>query len=155
MRDGWIVVTTKPLRESKAAAAIKSRVGADVFLPECHALSGRTQPLFPRYLFARALECWYRLLSCPGVQDVVRYGERPSTVPDREIRALMARRGPDGLFTVRPFPVGARVRLTRGVMGGLAGTVDQHLSHDRVRVLLMLLGRAVSTDVHERDISTA
>lgn len=71
------------------------------------------QPLFCGYLFALVRDGrWLAINTCFGVLSVIRFGDVPARVPDREIEALRARADSTGLIKLPPAP-GPRV-LKRG-----------------------------------------
>jgi transcriptional antiterminator RfaH len=105
-------------------------------------------PLFPRYLFLQldeGRECLAPVRSTSGVADVVRFGGRFATVPDRIIEALRAREDPEtGLHSLclpaRLTP-GTHVRIEAGAFAGLEGVFGRAEGGERVVVLLTLLGQ--------------
>ena len=78
----------------------------------------------------------------PGVIRLVLDGDRPARVPDRVI-AELKRRERNGLVELPPPPGlrrGDRVRITRGVFAGQLGLYAGMRGHERVVVLLAVLG---------------
>jgi transcriptional antiterminator RfaH len=84
----------------------------------------------------------------PGViRLITNGGEGPAHVPDRIIEELRSREGRDGLITLpaprRPgdqFRPGDKVRVTTGPLTGFTGLVEGMRPHQRVEVLLQMLG---------------
>jgi transcriptional antiterminator RfaH len=103
----------------------------------------QTTPLFPGYCFVGIDLQWHAARWSPGVLRLVLDGVQPARVPDKVIAELKGRER-NGLVEL-PAPPGFRrgdkVRITRGVFIGQLGLYDGMRSHERVAVLLQLLGR--------------
>jgi transcriptional antiterminator RfaH len=106
-------------------------------------VSVRTSPLFPGYAFVLIELQWHAARWSPGVLRIVLDGARPAKVPDKVIAELRGRER-NGLVEL-PSPAGFRrgdtVRITRGVLTGQLAMFDGMRPHERVAVLLQLLGR--------------
>jgi transcriptional antiterminator RfaH len=144
----WSVARTLNQREAFAAERLKES-GFDTLLPRIH--KGKTiTPLFSGYLFVAIVEQWRAIDRTLGVLKLVRFGDAPSRVPDREIEALRARMGSDGIIKLPPPPEarkrlytkGVRVRITGGAFDGLGGIHSGMTSGEREVVLLVMLGAA-------------
>jgi transcription antitermination factor NusG len=79
-------------------------------------------------------------------------GEHPAHVPDTVLDELRSREGRNGLITLPPplspaprFRPGDRVRIKSGALVGFKGLVEGLRPHERVAVLLQLLGRVELT----------
>ena len=102
-----------------------------------------TPPLFPSYAFVLIELQWHAARWCPGVLRLVLSGAQPAKVPDHVIAELRGRER-NGLITLPPppdFQRGDRVRITRGVFAGQLALFDGMRAHERVEVLLQILGR--------------
>ena len=154
----WYCLRAKTKREHIAAAAIRARVGVEVFSPRItytkktrRGKARFTEALFPGYLFCRcAIEDHLRhLLAVEGVVGVVRYGQRIPTLPAAFVEDL--RRRIPGEELERPDPVlevGAEVTVVDGPFKDLAAVVTKVLGpRDRVRILLEFLGRQAEIEV--------
>jgi len=107
---------------------------------------GTIEPLFPGYLFVHLdldRQCAAPIRSTRGVVGLVRFGSEPQPVPHGIMRALLDARikegdpiDPDGLFAE-----GDHVTLVEGPMQGLVAIVQAKERHERVHLLLDLLGR--------------
>jgi transcription antitermination factor NusG len=80
-------------------------------------------------------------------------------MPTREIARLRAMQTPDGLVQL-PKPKaeigpGTEVRILKGAFLDHVGIVEGMRSHDRVNVLLELLGRRVETLIASCDLVAA
>jgi transcriptional antiterminator RfaH len=99
--------------------------------------------LFPGYAFVLIQLQWHAARWSPGVLRLVLDGVQPAKVPDKVITELKGREK-NGLV-VLPSPSGFRhgdpVRITRGVFAGQLAVFDGMRPHERVAVLLQLLGK--------------
>ncbi len=98
LRQGpWFVLTTHAGQERRARYEL-SRQGFPVYLP-LRAAEGRERlrhhdfPLFPGYIFARALPDgrWHSMLFTIGVRRVLMNGEAPATMAEELIAETQAR----------------------------------------------------------------
>jgi len=156
----WYLVHTKPASELTAEAHL-TRQGYAVYLPRLlqpapcgGSPRGRVVPLFPRYLFLRPRDVGQSLAparSTVGVSGIVRFGLDYAVVSPSVIADLLRRADPQsGLHTLkpgRPFNSGDPVSLIAGPFGGLDGIFEQQAGHERVVILLRLLGREVAVCV--------
>jgi transcriptional antiterminator RfaH len=151
----WYVVQTQVNGEAKAAQNLQ-RQGYDVYLPRYlkrrrHArkMDFTAKPLFPRYMFVAidmATQRWRSIQSTFGVSQLVCNGDYPAAVPDGVVGALKAREDDEGFvrMDVGPaFAPGDKVRVFAGAFIDSAGVFNGLADHDRVSVLLEMLGRKV------------
>src|SRR5258708_26845654 len=91
----WLAVWTRPRAEKVAARALES-LSVSVWLPTINSRrrwSDRWRvvelPLFPGYLFARcSADAWSRLLHAQGVLTVVKFGQGPAWIRDKQMAEL-------------------------------------------------------------------
>lgn len=151
----WYVVQTQVNCEAKAAQNLQ-RQGYDIYLPRylrrrCHArkMDFAAKPLFPRYMFVAidmATQRWRAIQSTFGVSRLVCNGDDPALVPDGVVSALQAREDEKGFVKLHAKPVfapGDRVRVLAGAFMDSAGLFSGLADHDRVAILLDMLGRKV------------
>lgn len=151
----WYVVQTLVNAEAKAAANLV-RQGFDVYLPRylkrrSHARKVETvaRPLFPRYLFVAidvAAQRWRAIQSTLGVLHLVCWSDKPASVEDSIVDGLKAREDECGFIKLArraTFSPGERVRLVEGAFVDSLALVEGVSDHDRVAILLDLLGRKV------------
>ena len=151
----WYVVQTQVNGEAKAAQNLL-RQGYEIYLPRYlkrrrHArkVDFVAKPLFPRYLFVAVdmvTQRWRPIQSTLGVSHLVTIGNDPAAVPDAIVVALKAREDTRGFVKMdrRPkFVAGDRVRVLAGVFMDSAGLFDGMGAHERVAILLDMLGGKV------------
>jgi transcriptional antiterminator RfaH len=151
----WYVVQTQVNGEAKAAQNLQ-RQGYDFYLPRYlkrrrHArkVDFTAKPLFPRYMFVAidmATQRWRSIQSTFGVTRLVCNGDDPAVVPDGVVPALKAREDDKGFvkLDLRPtFTPGDKVRVLAGAFMDHAGLFNGLADHDRVSILLDMLGRKV------------
>jgi transcription antitermination factor NusG len=108
-----------------------------------------TVPLFPGYLFCR-LDVKQRtpILSSPGVVSLVGFGNEPVAIPDAEIEAVEALLLSGLPLTAHAFlREGQRVRITRGALEGIEGTLVRKKADCKFVVSIPLLQRSVAVEI--------
>jgi transcriptional antiterminator RfaH len=151
----WFAVYTQVNGEAKAAQNLL-RQGFCIYLPRylkrrCHArkVDFVAKPLFPRYMFVAidmATQRWRAVQSTQGVSRLVCNGDEPAAVPSRLLGALKLREDDRGFVRVEAKPAlapGDRVRVLAGAFVDTAALFDGMGDHDRVAILLDMLGRKV------------
>lgn len=151
----WYVVQTHVNCEAKAAQNLV-RQDFEVYLPRYlkrrrHARKSdfTAKPLFPRYMFVAidmATQRWRSIQSTFGVSRLVSNGDDPATVPEGVVHALKAREDDKGFIRMdfRPvFAPGDKVRVLAGAFMDSTGMFNGMADHDRVSILLDMLGRKV------------
>ena len=113
--------------------------------------------LFPTYLFIAAREQFYSVLWMPGVVRLLMSGDRPAQLGAEVIAGIHKQEGRDGFVQIPTARQGLRkgeqVRVTKGSFAGHLGLFEGMSSHERVRVLLELLGRKVSVEMAQTDLT--
>jgi transcription antitermination factor NusG len=153
----WYAVTTKSRQEKIVASMLKYLEVAN-FLPlinEERRWSDRkqmvTMPLFQGYVFVRITtsgELQLRVLKVPGVVDFVRAGSGPLSIPDGEIEDVRAVLSHGVGCSPYPFlKAGDRVRVVRGPLAGIEGTLIRSGSQSKLVISVEMIQRSVSIDV--------
>jgi transcription termination/antitermination protein NusG len=158
----WYAVLTRS-RQEKTAASMLDYLAVANFLPlvtQERRWSDRKQmvsaPLFPGYLFVRIVrssDSQLRVLKIPGVVDFVRNRNGPMMIPEKEIEDVHAvlayGRGcsPHAILLV-----GDRIRVIRGALAGLEGTLIRNGSQSKVVISVQMIHRAVSVNVDLSDV---
>ena len=146
---------THPHCEIKASVHL-GRQGFATYLPRYlkrrrHArrVEQTAAPLFPRYLFVSidlATQRWLSIDSTIGVNRLICNGDVPTPVPQPVIDAIRRREDGNGFVQLirRPqFAPGDKIRVIEGALYGCCGLYEGMSSHERIAVLLDLLGRKV------------
>jgi len=154
----WCVVRTQPRNEERAEINL-ARQGYSAFLPRIRkqVRSGRrtswkSVPLFPGYLFVSldpARTAWSPIQSTYGVAGLVRFGERPATLPPGLVERLQSLSQKDGALSgaapgLRPGDI---VRLEGGVFDDWIGEVIACPDAERVCLLLKAAHRSIEVTV--------
>jgi transcriptional antiterminator RfaH len=145
----WACAQTEPHREA-AATHFLGLAGYQVYCPRLRLIRPRRgrkvvshPPLFPGYLFVAIVAGWWNARWCPGIVKLLANGDAPMPVPESLIAEIKGReRG--GLVELPKPPsglhVGDKVRITAGAFSGHLGLYQGMRPHERVLVLLTLLG---------------
>ena len=144
----WAVARLAPHQERVALYHL-DRVGFETYLPrlrEYRRVNGRkiqVQPaLFPGYCFFVVEAQWHAARWSIGVIGLIMDGLRPARVADSIISEIRARER-SGLIELprrEEFRMGEAVRVTAGPLSGQLGLYQGQRPHERVLVLLALLG---------------
>jgi len=144
----WCCGQTEPHREA-AATHFLGLAGYEVYCPRLRFVRPRRgrqvvshPPLFPSYLFIAITAGWWNARWCPGIVKLLTTGDAPMPVPDSLIAEIKSReRG--GLVELPRrdgFKAGDQVRILAGPFEGHLGLYAGMRPHERVLVLLALLG---------------
>jgi len=163
----WYVVQTRVNSEAKAARNLLQQ-GFEIYLPrylKSRRHAGKTDkiaaPLFPRYLFVQidlATQRWRSIQSTIGVSHLVQNGMKPAPVAQEVLASIKSREDRKGFVKMEPhaqFAVGARVRVLAGAFVDSFGLFDGFGDHDRVAILLDLLGRKVRVSIEPDMVAAA
>jgi len=146
----WCCVQTAPAREAAAEHFLRLAGYGQIYLPRLRIVSRRQGcrivqklPLFPNYLFLLVTAGWWAARWCPHVARIITNGGvEPAHVPDELIESIR-RREVDGAVELPRrdgFKAGERVRVLTGPFEGCLGLYAEMRPHERVLVLLALLG---------------
>jgi DNA-binding response OmpR family regulator len=155
----WALYTSH--RHEKAVGRMLQTKGFDVFLPLYQSLRRWTDrhktlslPLFPGYVFVRGgLNRRLEVVTTPGVQMILFYGERVAIIPEGEIQAI--RKMLNGPYHAEPHPYlkcGQRVRVKRGSLEGIEGILVRKKNLYRLVLSVELLARSVAVEIDAADL---
>jgi transcriptional antiterminator RfaH len=155
----WYAVYTQPNAETKAAEHLAAQ-GYSAYLPRYrrYVRHARTRalvlrPLFPRYLFVgldRLAQRWRPIRSTAGVVGLVSGADQPVPVAAEIVDALRRQESAGAFDLVSPatrLRAGESVRVTQGPFADLVGRLLGVADHERVFILIDLLGRGVRAEV--------
>ena len=144
----WTAARFQPQHERLALYCL-GLAGFEIYFPrlrEQRIVRGRkvaiSPPLFPGYCFTLITLQWHAAHRAPGTLGLVLNGGGPAHVPDSVIDELRSRER-DGLIELtrpRGPRMGSRVKVTVGPFAGQLGIYAGMKPHQRVEVLLTLLG---------------
>src|SRR5215469_3695611 len=144
----WCCAQIEPYRERLALHCLGLN-GFEVYCPRLRQQIRshgrkivRTPLLFPGYAFVLIVSAWWSARWSPGVRRLVMDGERPAVVPDAVIAEIRSRERNGLVELVRPRGLrpGTRVRVISGPLSEKIGMLAVLRPHERVIVLLNLLG---------------
>src|SRR3984957_16378736 len=158
----WYAVTTKS-RQEKVVTSMLDYLEVPNFLPlinEERRWSDRKQmvamPLFQGYAFVRITtsgEFQLRVLKVPGVVDFVRSRSGPLPIPDREIEDVRAVLAHGVGCSPCPFlKAGDRVRVVRGALAGIEGTLIRSGSQSKLVISIEMIQRSIAASVAQSDV---
>ena len=147
----WIVARTEPQREQTARRFLEL-AGFSVYIPvirERRAKGGRRivqfRPLFPSYaLIALENGRWWDARWSIGVAAIIMSGDEPARLSDQIVDEIRGRERNGAVELPRRdgFKPGDPVKILQGPLQGLCGLYQRQRPHERVLVLLTLLGGA-------------
>lgn len=158
----WYAVWTKS-RQEKASAARLAALGIPHYLPlqsQARQWSDRKQtikaPLFPGYLFVQLDVCTadkLEVLRMPGVVGFVGNSRGPAPIPDEEIESVRAVMFAGAECSTLPLlRAGDRVRMVRGPLAGIQGSLLRFGSKCQLVVSIDIIHRSVAVTVSESDV---
>jgi transcription antitermination factor NusG len=156
----WAAVQLQASRERLALHCLSKVNGFEIYSPRIKAPRARrevgTRPLFPGYCFVLIVSQWWAARWSPGVIRIVLDGAVPARVPDQAITELRRREHRGVIELPKPpgLHAGDRVKILRGPFGGHLGLYAGMKPHERVDVLLRLLGGACRVTLAKSDIAT-
>jgi transcription antitermination factor NusG len=161
----WYAVSTRA-RQEKSAAFMLENLEVVHFLPlieEERQWSDRKQkvtlPLFPGYVFVqipRHNEFQLRVLKVPGIVNFIGNQSGPLPIPESEIESIQ--RALVHGFGCSPYPflqAGDRVRVVRGALAGIEGTLIRSGEQSKVVISVEMIQRSVSVSVACADVEPA
>ena len=158
----WYAVHCQHAREVQAAAAIKTFLDLQVYLPQVQQrVRGKNQaaPFFPGYLFVRAdfqIVAPSKLNTMPGVIRLLTFDDQPRSIPAaviEHIRMHVSDIDAHGGLSAHHFQPGDTVRLKTGPFRGLeAAFLGPMKPSERARVLVDFLGGLREADVSVDDL---
>jgi transcription termination/antitermination protein NusG len=156
----WFALYTRANHEKTSAAHLEQRA-VEHFLPTFQSVrrwkDRKKQlelPLFPGYLFARFdPRAKLDVLNVPGVVRLVGFDSRPMALPDDEIENLRVAIREN--LDVQPHAyliAGRRVRVIRGPLSGMHGTLVRRKGRTRLLVSIELIQRSAAIEVAAEDV---
>jgi len=147
----WYVVHTNPKQEERANSNLVAW-GVETLYAKLKARRHNeftgvptyiTQPLFPRYLFAKfKREQLSQILFTRGVHDVVCFGDGPACVSEEIIDVIRGRIDQNGFVKLNnDLKPGDRVVISAGPLKNLIGVFEREVKgSERIMILLTAIG---------------
>ena len=145
MERKWYAIYTKPRWEKKLAERLEDK-RIEHYLPVVKTLklwSDRkkwvTEPLFKSYIFVHVSDKEYlHAIQTPGAVKYITFERKAVSIPEVQIEAMKAfiESGEDPLTGSPEMKIGDRVRVNRGSLKGLDGTLVEFHNQRRVRIMI-------------------
>ena len=159
MTSDWVALVVRPRSERRVQKGL-SNIGLETFVPWlgvrrrwADRVKILEQNLIPGYVFCHStFEERMAVMHQTGVERVVSFNRTPALIPDAEIAAL--RRAVQSDLPLGPWPylkAGQRVRIQKGALTGIEGTLARESAGCRVVVSVCALQRSIAVEV-ERDM---
>ncbi|HXP85262.1 MAG TPA: transcription termination/antitermination NusG family protein [Bryobacteraceae bacterium] len=151
----WFALTVRHQHERQTARSLDWK-GLETLVPcypTSHRWSDRVKevetPLFAGYVFCRfELRERIRVLNTPGVARIVGFGGAPAALQDEEIGGIQAAlQSRLRLWPWQYLRAGDQVRIERGPLRGVQGTLLREPEGLRLVIGVELLRRAVAVEV--------
>ena len=158
----WYAVWTRS-RQEKVAAATLTTLGIQHYLPltsELRQWSDRKQivevPLFSGYLFvciSLLQNSKLHVLKVPGIVAFVGNQSGPLPIPDQQIKDIGRVLAAGVECSVHPIlKEGDRVRVVRGALAGVEGTLVHTNSTSRLLISIDMIRQSLSVNVLREDV---
>lgn len=156
----WYAISTLPRNEHSVAKYLDAN-RIESFLPTCESVrrwKNRqsitvTEALFPTYVFARIHKSEQSsVLRSPGVRRIVGNHKGPIALSSSEVEFLRTRSLDKTIETFKEPAIGERVRIRRGPMQGLEGTLVRKKSSLRFVLTLELINQSAALEVTADEI---
>jgi transcription antitermination factor NusG len=147
----WSVVRSLPQREKFAAERVQA-LNYPVFLPlvpSGRKGAGEGRPLFAGYFFAQISSQWRPIATCVGVLCILKTGDCPAKLPDREVEALRNMVDAHGFVRLPDAPAktsrhvfkkNERVKIIGGPFQGVAALHSGLSAAQKEILLISMLG---------------
>lgn len=146
----WYVVKTRARQEERAVTHLENQ-SLEVYCPRLCRKSGRTEPLFPGYLFVKIQSferAYANISSTRGVQQVLKFGTHWAQVTDELVVELQQQ---ESTHQAEPdFTRNQPVIFREGPFAGLEAVYLCPDGEQRALVLLGILSRQQQVRVEER-----
>lgn len=168
----WYVVHTYAGHEEKVKNTLKQRVEAmglkgkilDIVVPTVKKIevrSGKKQKvdekLFPGYLLVKMVltdDSWLTVRTTSGITSFVGIGNKPTSLPKREVQAILKFMKMESPKFKTKFSVGEAVKIIDGPFADFLGTVDEiDEKKGKVKVLVSIFGRETPVELDFLQVS--
>jgi len=162
----WYVIHTYSGQEDRVAQALKQRIASlhlenkifDSIVPtqdKIEVKSGKKstvkEKIFPGYILVKMIlddESWLAVRTTPGVTSFVGMGNRPTAIPEEEVKNIqkfMKVAAPQYKAT---FTIGEAVKIVDGPFADFLGSIDSiDEEKGKVKVLVSIFGRETPVEL--------
>lgn len=168
----WYVVHTYSGHEKKVSQALKQRVASmrlqdkilDILVPTQEKIEVRKgkkeqfkEKIFPGYILVRMVVddySWLAVRTTPGVTGFVGAGNKPTPIPDEEVKAIQKFMSMEAPKYKAVFSVGEAVKIIEGPFAEFLGTVDNiDEAKGKIKVLVSIFGRETPVELDFLQVS--
>lgn len=168
----WYVVHTYSGHETKVSQALKQRVVSmrledkilDILVPTQEKIEVRKgkkeqfkEKIFPGYILVRMIVddySWLAVRTTPGVTGFVGAGNKPTPIPDEEVKAIQKFMAMEAPKYKAVFSVGEAVKIIEGPFTEFLGTVDNiDEAKGKIKVLVSIFGRETPVELDFLQVS--
>lgn len=162
----WFVVHTYSGHENKVAAALKQRIQSlkaedkifDIIVPTREVITVRggkketsREKIFPGYLLVRMIlddDAWLLVRTTPGVTGFIGVGNKPTSIPKKEVDAIKQFMEMKEPLYKSKFSVGEAIKIIDGPFTDFLGTIEStDEARGKVRVLVSIFGRETPVEL--------
>ena len=151
----WYLIKTKSRQEH---VAIKNLENQD-YSTYCPTVTIKNKHivLFPGYLFIyldKEKENWSPIRSTKGVSNFVRFGLNFAQVPDTVIKFLKSNEHihKEKFNNLKSFKLGDKIQITDGVFKNCVAIFNSSKPHERVVLLMNILGQQQSITIKQESV---
>ena len=168
----WYVVHTYSGHENKVATALKQRVETmglkdkifDVVVPTRNVVVVRhgkkeeiLEKIFPGYILVQMIlddASWLCVRTTTGVTAFVGAGNKPTSISDKEVSAILKFMKMEAPKYKAAFTVGEAVKIVDGPFADFLGTVNEiNQEKGKVKVLVSIFGRETPVELDFLQVS--
>lgn len=168
----WYVVHTYSGHEKKVSQGLKQRVTSmrlqdkilDILVPTQEKIEVRKgkkeqfkEKIFPGYILVRMIVddySWLAVRTTPGVTGFVGAGNKPTPIPDEEVKAIQRFMSMEAPKYKAVFSIGEAVKIIEGPFSEFLGTVDSiDEAKGKIKVLVSIFGRETPVELDFLQVS--
>lgn len=168
----WYVIHTYSGHEKKVAEALKQRIASmrltdkifDILIPTQEKIEVRkgkkekhSEKIFPGYILVKMIVddySWLAVRTTPGVTGFVGTANKPTPIPDEEVKAIQRFMTMEAPKYKAVFSVGEAVRIIDGPFAEFLGTVDTiDEAKGKLKVLVSIFGRETPVELDFLQVS--
>ncbi len=164
--SAWYVVHTYSGHENKVAQGLKQRIQSshleekilDILVPTQDKIEIREgkketikEKIFPGYILVKMVlddNTWFTVRSTPGVTAFIGAGNKPTALPEAEVKTIMKFMKMEAPKYKAAFSMGEAVKIIDGPFADFLGTVDDiNEERGKVKVLVSIFGRETPVEL--------